>query len=124
MGLNGPPPRAMGPLIKLRVLSSDVEAVSFLSLPLPIFFSASASASFHFMLSASASMINSRFRFQLPLPYHWFLVATKRLYMRVCPSVRRMVGNLLFFRPTRSDLCRVYGLVKLLFLKVNSRNFD
>ena len=24
----------------------------------------------------------------------------------------RSVGNQLFFRPTRSDLCRVYGLVK------------
>ena len=47
-----------------------------------------------------------------------FLVATKRLYMRVCPSVRwsdgPLVGNQLFFRPTRSDECRVYGLVFLL----------
>ena len=42
---------------------------------------------------------------------HQFLVTTKRLYMRVCPSVGRSVGNQLFLRPTRSDLCRVYGLV-------------
>ena len=31
--------------------------------------------------------------------------------MSVVPSVGRMVGNLFFLRPTRSDLCRVYGLV-------------
>ena len=44
-----------------------------------------------------------------------FLVATKRLYMRVCPSVGWSVGSSVpkqfFFRPTRSDACRVYGLV-------------
>ena len=37
-----------------------------------------------------------------------FLVATKRLYMSVCPSVRPSVGWLVrhafVFRPTRSDL--------------------
>ena len=45
-----------------------------------------------------------------------FLVATKRLYKRqspsvslsVCLSVRR-VGEMVIFRPTRIDICRVYG---------------
>ena len=49
------------------------------------------------------------------LPMVTFLVATKGLHMRVCPSVgwsvRPIVRNLFFLRPTRSDLCRVYGLV-------------
>ena len=40
--------------------------------------------------------------------YSIFLVATKRLYIRVCPSVRWLVGqsvcNAFAFRPTRSDL--------------------
>ena len=40
-----------------------------------------------------------------------FLVATKRHYMCVHPSVRRLVRNAFAFWPTRSDLCCVYGLV-------------
>ena len=32
------------------------------------------------------------------------------LNKRVCPYVGRSVRNQLFFRPTRSDLCRIYGL--------------
>ena len=47
--------------------------------------------------------------------YLRFLVATKRLYMSVCPSVRPSVGwsvgNAFAFRPTWSDLYRVFGLV-------------
>ena len=44
-----------------------------------------------------------------------FLVAMKRLYKSVCPSVRPSVRpyvcNAFAFRPTRSNICRAYGLV-------------
>ena len=41
-----------------------------------------------------------------------FLVAPKRLYKNVCPSVcPSPFCNAFTFRATRSDLCRVYGLV-------------
>ena len=53
------------------------------------------------------------------------LVAPKRLYKSACPSVRRSVGPsvgpsvrnafAVMLLPTRSDLCRVYGLVISLF---------
>ena len=45
--------------------------------------------------------------------YGIFLVATKRLYLRMCPSVgwmvRRMVTSFFF---ARSDACLIYGLVQ------------
>ena len=52
-----------------------------------------------------------------------FLVATKRLYKSVCPAIRRSVGpsvrpsvhlsvcNAFAFRPSRSNICRVYGIL-------------
>ena len=41
------------------------------------------------------------------------LIATKQLYMMVCPLVRPSVGNQLFlsFLPIRIDFCCVYVLV-------------
>ena len=43
-----------------------------------------------------------------------FLAAPKRLYKSACPSVGRSVSpyasNAFAFWPTRSDVCRVYGL--------------
>ena len=58
-----------------------------------------------------------------------FLVATKRLYKSVCPSVGPLVGpwvgpsvcNAFAFRPSRSDECRVYGLV---FFEIRFRIFS
>ena len=54
-----------------------------------------------------------------------FLVAPKRLYKSACPSVRRSVGRsvmlcnafAVMLLPTRSDLCRVDGLVFLISRK-------
>ena len=53
------------------------------------------------------------------LPSRGLLVATKRLYKSVCPSVRPSVRrsvhwsvcNAFAVPPSRSDICRVYGLV-------------
>ena len=49
-----------------------------------------------------------------------FLVAMELLYMRMRPSIGRMDGPSVgwtvkrnFFRPTRSNACRVYGLDSL-----------
>ena len=39
----------------------------------------------------------------------------------VCPSLSPSVGDAFFFRPTRSDLCCVYGLVNLVETGLSER---
>ena len=56
----------------------------------------------------------------------FFLVATKGLYKTVCPSVGSSVHpsvcNAFTFRPSRGDICRVYGLaISLIFFLVATK---